>query len=58
MRLIGLVVDSLGTGKVVCDPKVNVGVGVCRVGTVLDQEKVHVVGHGRMGLKWRGNENH
>lgn len=57
MRLIGLVVDLLGTRKVVCDQKVNVGVGVCRVGTDLDQ-KVHVVGHGRMGLKWRGNENH
>lgn len=31
MRLIGLVVDSLGTERVVYDQKVNVGVEVCRV---------------------------
>lgn len=46
-------VGSLGTKRVVYDQKIN-GAGVCRVGPVLSQEKVHVVGHGRVGLKWSG----
>lgn len=54
MRFIGPVVDLLGTERVVYDKNVNVGVGDCRVRTVLDQEKVHVVGRGRAGLKWSG----